>query len=235
MSMLPGRQESWRRDPRAGAAVIVAGVAFAAFLALAAAILLAPAFIRFDLALSDAIRGIALPGLRQAARFATWVGDFWPMTVLTALAAGAFAFAGKRTSAVMLLVAVPLGAGLGNLLKLAFMRARPAVDALIDMPHSYSFPSGHAVTSFVFFATLAFLAVLHRSSLRRSALYVALCVFAAASIALSRVYLGVHYLGDAVGGWLFGSAWLALVVLVFARWGTGDAETPARPPAGAEG
>lgn len=235
MSMLPGRQESWRRDPRAGATVIVAGVALAAFLALAAAILLAPAFIRLDLAASDAIRRIAVPGLRDAARLATWLGDFWPMTGLTAIAAGAFALAGKRTSAAMLLVAVPLGAGLGNLLKLVFMRARPAIDAIIDMPHSYSFPSGHAVTSFVFFATLGFLAVLHRTSMRRAIVYVTLCILAAASIALSRVYLGVHFLGDAVGGWLFGSAWVALMVLVFARWGTGDAEAAATPPAGAEG
>lgn len=223
--MLPrSRTESWQRDPRAGAAVIVGGIALACFAALAAGLLLAPAFISLDMAASEAIRSIRIPGLKEAAIAATWIGSFWQMTVLTAVAAAIFALKGKRASALMLAIAVPLGAGLANLLKLIFMRARPAVDALIDMPDSYSFPSSHAVTSFVFFGALAFLALLHRTNLRRATVYVALCVFAAASVALSRVYLGVHFLGDAVGGWLVGSAWLSLVVLVTARWGTGDGE-----------
>lgn len=223
MSMLPMRQESWRRDPRVGTTVVLGGVALALFLELATAVLLAPAFISADVAVSNAVRAIAFPGLAHAARVATWLGDFWPMTVLTVIGVVACALRGKSTSAVMLAVVVPLGAAFGNLLKLVFMRARPAVDSLIDMPHSYSFPSGHAVASFVLFATLSFLAVLHRRSLGRAIVYVALFMLTAAAITLSRVYLGVHYLGDAVGGWLFGSAWLAFMVLVFARWGTGDA------------
>jgi undecaprenyl-diphosphatase len=152
------------------------------------------------------------------------VGDFWQLTVLTLAAAAVYAARGKRTSAAMLLVAVPLGAGVANLLKLVFMRARPAVEALIPMPETYSFPSSHAVSSFALFGALAFLAVLHRASLKRAAVSVALYAVAAACIGLSRVYLGVHYLGDVIGGWLVGAAWLALIVLVFARWGTGDGD-----------
>jgi undecaprenyl-diphosphatase len=222
--MLPRDRASWQRDPRVGAAVIVAGVALASFVALGLGLLLAPAILRVDAALSAAIRAVRLPGLTEAARFATWVGDFWQLTVLTLAAAAVYAARGKRTSAAMLLVAVPLGAGVANLLKLVFMRARPAVEALIPMPETYSFPSSHAVSSFALFGALAFLAVLHRASLKRAAVSVALYAVAAACIGLSRVYLGVHYLGDVIGGWLVGAAWLALIVLVFARWGTGDGD-----------
>mgnify|MGYP001073495151 FL=1 len=228
--MLPRGRETWRRDPRMGVLVIVAGAGLLAFLALAAAVILAPAFIRADVAVSAAIRSIELPGLTGAATAASWVGDFWPMAVLTLVVAAAFALQGRRTTALMLIVAVLGAAGLGSLVKLVFMRARPAVHALIEMPESYSFPSGHAITSFAFFATLAFLAVLHRSSLRRALVYVSCCAVAAAAIALSRVYLGVHYFADVVGSWLLGSAWLAFVVLLFARWGTGtsDEDPPTR-------
>jgi undecaprenyl-diphosphatase len=218
-----------------GAAVIVGGVALACFVVLAVALLLAPAFIRLDMALSDAIRSLVTPRLSGIAKAATWLGGLWPMVVLTLAIGAAFAWRDRRMSGLMMVVAV-FGAGiLGNALKFLFLRARPAVAALVEVPESYSFPSGHAMTSFVFFGTLGFLAVLHRRSLRGAVLSVAGGALAALAVGLSRVYLGAHYLGDVVGAWLLGAAWLALVVLVFARWGTGDAEGGPTAPAEASG
>lgn len=223
--MLPGRQERWQRDPRVGVLVIVAGLAFSAFVALGIALLVFPAWVELDLALSASIRSIDLPGLRAFCTTATRLGDFWPMVVLTGAAAALLYGRGNRTSALTLVLAVLSGSAFGAVLKMLFARARPALEvARIPLPETYSFPSGHALTSLLFFGTLAFLTLLHDRRLPRAIAVSALCSVAALTIALARVYLGVHYLGDIVGSWLLGAGWLSLVVLVSARWGASSAD-----------
>lgn len=229
--MLPGRQERWQRDPRVGVLVIVAGIATAAFIALGVALLVAPAFIRLDMSVSAAIRSIELPGLEPFAVFATRVGDFWPMVAMTAVVSFLLFVRGKKTSAATLALAVLSGSAFGAVLKLVFARVRPALEvARIPLPETYSFPSGHALTSLLFFGTVAFLLMLHERHLKRAAAAAVLCVLAALTIALARVYLGVHYLGDVVGSWLLGAAWLAVVVMVSARWGASSTESDFSEP-----
>jgi undecaprenyl-diphosphatase len=221
--MLPGRQDRWQHAPRAGVVVIVAGVALVGFVALAVAIALAPAFVRFDLAASSAIRSLYAPWAVSIAEFVTRIGDFWPMVALTGLTGLVLWLRGRHTSGLTLVLAVLSGTIFGSVLKLLFMRVRPALDmARIPIPDTYSFPSGHALASVLYFGSLVLLIMLHEKSLRRAAAASALCVLAALAISMSRVYLGVHYLGDVVGSWLLGIAWLALVVLVSARWGAGS-------------
>ncbi len=97
-------------------------------------------------------------------------------------------------------------------LKEVFDRERPPVadgdvTALISLPHSASFPSGHASTSF---AAATVIAAFH-PRLRVPVFAVAVLV------ALSRVYLGVHYAVDVVAGAAFGVAVGLLAVLLVRR------------------
>lgn len=230
--MLDRVHDRWQRDPRPGVLVIVAGVAIAGFIALAAAIMLAPAFVRFDLAATEAIRSLHVPALEEVAVAITTLGDFWPMTLLTGIAGLILFVMHRKTSAVTLVLAVLLGSLFGSLLKLVFVRVRPALDAVpIPIPDTYSFPSGHALAGVLFFGSLVILIMLHERNLARALTAAALCVFAALSLSMSRVYLGVHYLGDVIGSWLLGIGWLALVVVVSARWGAGsqESEPPSEP------
>lgn len=221
--MLAGVRDRWQRDPRAGALVVVAGFALAGFLALLAAVMLAPSFERFDLSVSTAIRAIDIPWLESAAVIVTRIGDFWPMAALTGATAIVLYVRGRRTSAVTLALAVMSGSAFGWLMKILVQRLRPVFDMVsIPIPRSYSFPSGHALTSLLFFGSLVILIMLHVKKLRTAVLLSSLCVLAALSVSMSRVYVGVHYLGDVVASWLLGVAWLALVVLVSARWGAGS-------------
>lgn len=115
----------------------------------------------------------------------------------------------KRTALFMAMAAI--GTFLLNTgLKLLFHRARPAdFSYLIDSPASFSFPSGHAMGSMgVLASTVVVLyAVGAPRVLRRVAtLLIALFVF---GVALSRVYFGVHYLSDVVGGQLGAAAWVS--------------------------
>ena len=86
--------------------------------------------------------------------------------------------------------------------KLFAGRARP-IEALIDIPKSFSFPSGHTLTSIVFYVLLVFL-LTYNIDIRKRRIYIALTYIFVSLIAMSRIYLGVHYFSDVIGGILIG-------------------------------
>jgi undecaprenyl-diphosphatase len=86
-------------------------------------------------------------------------------------------------------------AAVSDAIKLSVDRARPVDHPLVPEPATHSFPSGHAMTSFACAATLAPFVGRHG----------ALVLYAlAAAIAYSRVYVGVHYPFDVLGGAVLG-------------------------------
>jgi undecaprenyl-diphosphatase len=114
------------------------------------------------------------------------------------------------------------GARLLNMpLKEWFARPRPAffreeIDLLgwtFSFPESYSFPSGHALTSTVIFLTLAYLIARLESTkaMRRDTL--AAAVLIVLLVGASRIYLGVHYLSDVIAGILVGFLWATIAAL----------------------
>jgi undecaprenyl-diphosphatase len=128
-----------------------------------------------------------------------------------------------RARAIALVLLLAITAGAVTLLKLAVHRVRPChalagVSCLWgDAPTDFSFPSGHAAGSFAFATFVAVLVLLSDESRGRLALRVgvpALALAAAACIALSRVYLGVHFPGDVAAGSCLG----ALMGGAAARW-----------------
>ncbi len=82
--------------------------------------------------------------------------------------------------------------------KILIARPRPG-SALIAIPTSYSFPSGHTLTSIVFYVMLVYLLTFNSKKEVRNALIVLATIFSLL-IAFSRPYLGVHYLSDILGG-----------------------------------
>lgn len=212
-------RSSWQRDPRAGALVIVMLGSLSVFVLLVAGLLLAPWLVRIDVAASEAIRRITFPGSVAMARFVTVMGNFWPMTIFTAISTAYLWYRRRRPEAIGLVVAMTSGAVLGQVLKLLVARARPVVPALIPLPESHSLPSGHALSSAIFFGWMTVIVLFHIKSLRRGVAVAALFVASAVLIGLSRVYLGVHYLGDVFASWLLAGAWMSFVALATARWG----------------
>nr|MBA3659285.1 phosphatase PAP2 family protein [Gemmatimonadales bacterium] len=96
-------------------------------------------------------------------------------------------------------------------LKLLYARARPAPWFDYPLPASYSFPSGHALFAACFFGGLAVL-LSHRLVHRWARIVTWLAaLFFIGIIGVSRVYLGVHYPSDIVGGWTIGLLWVAAV------------------------
>lgn len=102
---------------------------------------------------------------------------------------------------------------LDNWLKLAVHRPRPRYATAIIHHPTWSFPSGHAMGSLVGLGMLAYVLVRFASSIPR----VRLMVWGGATLVIvligaSRLYLGVHYLSDVVGGYAVGAAWLAICI-----------------------
>jgi undecaprenyl-diphosphatase len=91
----------------------------------------------------------------------------------------------------LVVIAYFASAAASDAIKLAVSRARPVDDPLVREPTSGSFPSGHAMTSFACAATLAPFVPRHA---------VPILYILAAAIAYSRVYVGVHYPLDVLGG-----------------------------------
>lgn len=101
------------------------------------------------------------------------------------------------------------------LLKRFFRRARPTLLVHLEDVRSTSFPSGHAMASSSLYLTLAFVASRSRRlrGHRRGLLAGAGAV--AGSVGASRVYLGVHWPTDVLGGLALGTAWACAAEAVF--------------------
>jgi hypothetical protein len=120
-------------------------------------------------------------------------------------AAAALSIAGHRRAAARGLGAACTMWVAGQILKRAFLRARPydefprATRRLIGRPHGMSWPSSHPAV------LLTFLTVVERELGLRPPLRKGLGGLAA-GVGISRVYLGVHYPSDVAGGLLLGRA-----------------------------
>ena len=151
----------------------------------------------------DAIRATSELRWEPATAFLTLASAWW---VKGPLLVGAGWCADLRCRRVFPLVALAatlsffLASGLNAVLKALFDRHRPpeemAFEALVGVPGSPSFPSGHAMTAFAVAAAIALLA----PRLRWPVLGLA------AVIGFSRVYLGVHFWLDVLVGAVLGLA-----------------------------
>lgn len=108
----------------------------------------------------------------------------------------------------------------------------PAVDALAHASNA-AFPSGHATQAIAAWGILALVLVVGHARVWR--VVVPVCAFViVVLVGMSRIYLGVHWLTDVLGGYTLGGAWLALVLayhLHSAARLPGAAEPPATLPA----
>jgi undecaprenyl-diphosphatase len=170
----------------------------------------------FDFAVRNWVHSLASPGLTRALTAISLLG-YDVLIVELVVAVVIFLWLRWRRAAGWLALSMAGALALDLALKFAFRRQRPQ-PFFGDAPHSFSFPSGHALCSFVFYAVLAGLIA---QRIRSRALRVAVGVAAGtviAAIGLSRIYLGVHYPSDVIAGYLAAAIWVsALLVLDHVR------------------
>ncbi|MBX3228560.1 MAG: phosphatase PAP2 family protein [Labilithrix sp.] len=100
-------------------------------------------------------------------------------------------------------------------MKRFFRRKRPTLLAHLEDVGSTSFPSGHAMASASLYLTLAFVASRSRALRDKRAHLLAATSGLALSISASRVFLGVHWPTDVLGGFALGTAWACLTEAAF--------------------
>jgi len=122
----------------------------------------------------------------------------------------------ERLWLLRLVAAVPGGMVLNVGLKNIFQRARPVMEEPLVHLTTYSFPSGHAVASTVFWGWVAAYVVTHVEVAWVRSVVPFACAAMAITVMFSRVYLGAHFPADVIAGGFVGTAWLAAVFAVSA-------------------
>lgn len=175
-----------------------------------------------DARLSLAVQRHRSPAGDDAMRLITRLGDPLLLLGLGVGAGAACLWRGQGHSAAFSLACV-LGVPLNYGIKLLIRQPRPPIEFLLagSGATGSGFPSGHAMGSCISYGFLAVL--IGGSSLRRRerAIWMALLILLPLLVGFSRVYLGVHWPTDVLGGWLVGL--LVLAGLSAAHRRTGEA------------
>lgn len=101
-----------------------------------------------------------------------------------------------------------------NIIKIIMKRERPNY-LILASETSYSFPSGHSMISILFFGSIIYLVNKYNIKYKK-AITILLSIFIIL-VGLSRLYLGVHFLTDVIGGYLCGFITLIIIIMIFER------------------
>jgi undecaprenyl-diphosphatase len=187
---------------------------------------------RFDVRLLEALHRHATP---SGIAFFIVISRLGSPLLMSALAFGGALLLTLRRQWIVLAGWVAAFAGAGLLdqwLKMVIRRPRPAYAAALLHNPTWSFPSGHAMGALVGYGMLAYvLLILWRESRRTQATIVAAAALVIVAIGVSRLYLGVHYFSDVIGGYAAGLLWLATCISgveVARRWRESSTESGPR-------
>lgn len=110
-----------------------------------------------------------------------------------------------------------LGLGINQIIKLAVARQRPISYMIVD-ESGYSFPSAHSMISMVFYGFLIYVLYIHiKNKVLKNVIAVVFAVLIPC-IAMTRIYLGVHYPSDIFAGLLFGYIYLIIYVSIIKKY-----------------
>ncbi|MDB4866551.1 MAG: hypothetical protein JWR03_884 [Cohnella sp.] len=169
----------------------------------------------FDAAVIRQVQGWETPWLTPVMKFFTAIGTGVPLVALTvAILFILYRFFRHRRELILFLVAVIGSSLLNPLLKSVFHLQRPTLHRLVEQT-GYGFPSGHAMGAFSLYGITAYLLWRHIRSKTGRIVLIAVSIFLVLAIGLSRIYLGVHYPSDVVGGYLASGCWVFACIGVF--------------------
>lgn len=146
----------------------------------------------------ESLRFFASDQLKEIFKIITNLGSFWGILIVIFLV-----FLVNRKVSYICLGASIIQTSLNRVIKAIVRRPRPNVDVFIR-ENNFSFPSGHAMAITCLYGLLIY--YLYKSEIRYRKLLIVICVLIIVLVSLSRVYLGVHYFSDIIGGILLSSS-----------------------------
>jgi undecaprenyl-diphosphatase len=146
--------------------------------------------------------------------FITNTGNTIPTIIITSVITLLFIYYKKNLEAAVypayVLLIFLLNEGIKDIVK----RPRPGIIRLVSAGN-YSFPSGHAMISMGSMLFLTYLIIIHINKKRLSMILRIILILYTVVLGLSRVYVGVHYISDVIGGWFFASVYAGIGIQLY--------------------
>ena len=168
---------------------------------------------KYDLAVMKSVHRIDNVPMHRTMDVITQLGSHWAIGAAAGVTAVMMLRRGRRNDAWTVVVSTGGAMAINTILKNIFRRQRPQELARrIKLPSSHSFPSGHSLLSAATYPIVAHHLV-ERHSLPVQAVAHTLAAMITVSVGFSRVYFGVHFPSDVLGGFAAGFGWLGLTSL----------------------
>ncbi|KXG45047.1 phospholipid phosphatase [Tepidibacillus decaturensis] len=171
----------------------------------------------FDLPIIIWVQSLENSYLTEVMKFFTWIGSTKIVIAIIIITSIILYVLLKHRIELVFFVIVMIGStALNNLLKVIFHRERPTIHRIIEET-GYSFPSGHSMAAFTLYAMISFLLWKHLRSRFGRGLMILFATVMILLIGISRIYLGVHFPSDVLGGYLASGVWFTLSVMIY-QW-----------------
>lgn len=171
----------------------------------------------FDNPIIDVVQGAQAPWLTSVMKTFTTIGSTTTVALLALVTLALLLWKKHRAQALLFVVALAGTGILNQVLKFIFKRERPDFDRLIDIG-GYSFPSGHTMMAFSLYTILAYIIWRNLRNVWSRMGITILAIFMIVMIAVSRIYLGVHFPSDVVAGMLASAVWLFASIAVYQHY-----------------
>lgn len=163
--------------------------------------------ISFDYQVIDFVRKLVYNNLTKIFRIITFFGDLYiPIIIIVCI----LVFVKNKWYFAIISSSYLFAGAIAFITKNLAARQRP-LEALITIPNSYSFPSGHTLTSVVFYTVLTYL-LINRFKIKNKKICYICSSILIILIAFSRIYLGVHFFSDVIGGIVIGIPCLLMIL-----------------------
>ena len=169
----------------------------------------------FDQPIIHVIQGLESSWLTLFFKTFTWIGSAYVVAPITLIAFLLLYFIYHRRGEAVLFVTLIIITVLSNeLLKQYFKRERPEIYRIIDAG-GLSFPSGHTMMAFSMYAIITFVLWRNMKSHTHQVILISGVTFMISMIAISRIYLGVHFPSDILGGLMASTFLVTLSITIF--------------------
>lgn len=164
-----------------------------------------------DTAVSQFVYSYRTPLLTDSMHLISFLGGEF-ILVATCIISVVMFLKGYKKEALLFFFIVTLGSALNIFIKYLLQVPRPTIDP-VYVEKFYSFPSGHAMNSFIFYATVSYFVFHLTGNKKWGAIITVISSVLIILIGFSRVYLGVHFPSDVLAGFLAGFCWVVTAIV----------------------
>jgi undecaprenyl-diphosphatase len=169
----------------------------------------------YDASITEYVISYRNPILTRYFLFVTYLGDTYGYLTVVVLCLLVSMLVFKNWKYVTQTTLVLILASVSNMILKRFIaRARPGIEHLVSV-ETLSYPSGHAMSAMAFYGFVIYLFYRFKMKFLLKISIITVLGLIILSIGISRIYLGVHYPSDILGGFIAGFIWVIFCILIF--------------------